>query len=179
MPISSWQLRKQRGWGVIFCSSFSKPASTSTTLANLSSAWQATLKTQSSSKSLLFYEYLFNIPFLIGKREVYWNAAVQAADRIKMSSSKNYSTLVVALNLQGKMLQWWQTFCNFQRSLLILQSLLIASSPNGCLPRTPHPGCTKLVLREIRSIKMYQNWFRIILHEDLKTRGEKLVRVRW
>lgn len=31
----------------------------------------AALKTQSSSKSLLFYEYLFNIPFLIGKREVY------------------------------------------------------------------------------------------------------------
>lgn len=41
------------------------------------------------------------------------------------------------------------------------------------------PAVRKLVLREIRCIKMYQNWLRIILHEDLKPRGEKLVRVRW
>lgn len=53
---------EQRGWGVIFCSSFSKPASTRTTLANLSSAWQLHLKRRAplnlyyfTSISLIFH----------------------------------------------------------------------------------------------------------------------------
>ena len=40
--------------------------------------------------------------FLIEKHEVYGNAAVQAAVRIRMSRLKHCSPLVAALNLQGK-----------------------------------------------------------------------------